>query len=229
MKTKIFFLSLIIALGAIAFSCQQKTEKKKYNDTQSIIPAEIAINASSQDYVNERLAIYAPFELSADLSQLSENEVKIIGICYEVARIMDGLFWRQTIGGKAEFISGITNDNTRKFAKINYGPWDRLNNNKPFIEGVGEKPKGANFYPVDMTKDEFDAFDDPNKTSLYTLIRRDENGSLISVWYHQAYAKELQQASELLKEAATLAEDPGLKKYLELRAEALITDDSLTI
>ena len=225
MKTKIFFLSLIIALGAIAFSCQQKTEKKKYNDTQSIIPAEIAINASSQDYVNERLAIYAPFELSADLSQLSENEVKIIGICYEVARIMDGLFWRQTIGGKAEFISGITNDNTRKFAKINYGPWDRLNNNKPFIEGVGEKPKGANFYPVDMTKDEFDAFDDPNKTSLYTLIRRDENGSLISVWYHQAYAKELQQASELLKEAATLAEDPGLKKYLELRAEALITDD----
>jgi len=225
MKTKISFsiFSVIIAFAFI--SCQQQKTAARYNDKQTIVPAEIAINASSQDYVDERLAIYAAFELNADISHLSDNEQEIIIILYDVARIMDGLFWKQTIGGKTDFISRISNDNTKRFAKINYGPWDRLNNNKSFIEGIGEKPKGANFYPADMTKEEFDAFDDANKTSLYTLIRRDKNGSLKSVWYHEAYSGELHKASGLLKKAAALAEDQGLKKYLELRADALVTDD----
>jgi len=225
MKTKIPFsiFSVIIAFAFI--SCQQQKTAARYNDKQTIVPAEIAINASSQDYVDERLAIYAAFELNADISHLSDNEKEIIIILYDVARIMDGLFWKQTIGGKSDFISRISDDNTKRFAKINYGPWDRLNNNKSFIEGIGEKPKGANFYPADMTKEEFDAFDDANKTSLYTLIRRDKNGSLKSVWYHEAYSGELHKASGLLKKAAALAEDQGLKKYLELRADALVTDD----
>ncbi|MEE4257732.1 MAG: Zn-dependent hydrolase [Bacteroidales bacterium] len=223
MKTRIFLLTASISLAFVAVSCQQQQENKA--DNQTIIPAEIALKASSGDVVTERLSIYAPFELSADISHLSENEVKIVGIMFDVARIMDGLFWKQAIGGKDDFLKRIEDESTRQFAMINYGPWDRLNNNEPFIAGIGEKPKGANFYPADMTKEEFEAFDDPNKTSLYTLIRRDENGSLRSVWYHEAYAKELQKASDLLLKAAELAEDPGLKKYLELRAKALITDD----
>jgi hypothetical protein len=76
-----------------------------------------------------------------------------------------------------------------------------------------------------MTKEEFEAFDDPNKTSLYTLIRRNEDGSLKTVWYHEAYASKVEKASQLLLKAAELAEDEGLKKYLTLRAEALLTDD----
>lgn len=223
MKTRIFLFTASIALAFAAVSCQQQQENKA--DNQTIIPAEIELRASSDDVVKERLSIYAPFELNADISHLSENEVKIVGIMFDVARIMDGLFWKQTIGGKDDFLKRIEGENTRRFAKINYGPWDRLNNNKPFIAGIGEKPQGANFYPADMTKEEFEAFDDPNKTSLYTLIRRDENGSLKTVWYHEAYAQELQKASDLLQKAAGLAEDPGLKKYLELRAKALITDD----
>lgn len=218
-------MSAAIALAIVTVSCLPKQEKSKVSDKQSIIPPGGELKAISDELVQERLNIYAPFELTADLSHLSENEVKIIGIMFDVARIMDGLFWKQAIGGKADFINRLEDDKTKRFAKINYGPWDRLNNNEPFIEGIGTKPKGANFYPADMTREEFEAFDDPNKTSLYTLIRRDENGSLKSVWYHEAYANELQRASELLLEAATLAEDPGLKKYLELRANALITDD----
>ncbi|MBE9484056.1 MAG: Zn-dependent hydrolase [Bacteroidetes bacterium] len=225
MKTKIFLLIASIVIGVITISCQQEESCKKYNDKQTLIPSKKAFEASSAEYVNERLAIYAPFELTADISHLSEKEVEIVGILFKVARIMDGLFWQQTIGGKADFIPAIADKNTKRFARINYGPWDRLNNNKPFIAGVGEKPRGANFYPADMTKEEFETFDDPNKTSLYTLIRRDENGSLKTVWYHEAYSCELQEASGLLKEAAALAEDPGLKKYLELRAEALVSDN----
>lgn len=224
MKTKIFLLIASIVIGVITISCQQEESCKKYNDKQTLIPSKKAFEASSAEYVNERLAIYAPFELTADISHLSEKEVEIVGILFKVARIMDGLFWQQAIGGKANFIPAIADKNTKRFARINYGPWDRLNNNMPFIAGVGEKPKGANFYPADMTKEEFETFDDPNKTSLYTLIRRDENGSLKTVWYHEAYSCELQEASGLLKEAAALAEDPGLKKYLELRAEALVSD-----
>ena len=225
MKTKIFLLIASIVIGVITISCQQEESCKKYNDKQTLIPSKKAFEASSAEYVNERLAIYAPFELTADISHLSEKEVEIVGILYKGARIMDGLFWQQAIGGKADFIPAIADKNTKRFARINYGPWDRLNNNKPFIAGVGEKPRGANFYPADMTKEEFETFDDPNKTSLYTLIRRDENGSLKTVWYHEAYSCELHEASGLLKEAAALAEDPGLKKYLELRAEALVSDN----
>jgi len=223
MKTKIFLLAAVVAIAFAAISCLPEQENETYE--QSIIPAEVALKPVSEDVVNERLNIYAPFELSADISHLSENEAKIIAIMFDVAKIMDGLFWKQAIGGKADFLDRIEDESTRLFAMINYGPWDRLDNNRPFIAGIGEKPKGANFYPADMTKEEFEAFDNPNKTSLYTLIRRDENGSLKSVWYHEAFAEELRKASDLLKQAAELAEDPGLKKYLELRAEALITDD----
>jgi len=223
MKTKIFLLAAVVAIAFAAISCLPEQENETYE--QSIIPAEVALKPVSEDVVNERLNIYAPFELSADISHLSENEAKIIAIMFDVAKIMDGLFWKQAIGGKADFLDRIEDESTRLFAMINYGPWDRLDNNSPFIAGIGEKPKGANFYPADKTKEEFEAFENPNKTSLYTLIRRDENGSLKSVWYHEAFAEELRKASELLKQAAELADDPGLKKYLELRAEALITDD----
>lgn len=225
MKTKTFLSIASLAIAFTVISCLPQKTNQSQEDSQSIIPAGEALNAASQEYVDERLAIYAPYTLTADLSHLSDNEKEIVGILFKAASIMDDLYWKQTIGGKEQFLSRITDENTRKFAMINYGPWDRLNNNKAFIGTIGEKPKGANFYPVDMTKEEFDAFEDPDKTSLYTIIRRDENGSLKSVWYHEAYEAELKAASDLIKKAAALAEDPGLKKYLELRADALITDD----
>ncbi len=76
-----------------------------------------------------------------------------------------------------------------------------------------------------MTKEEFEAFDNADKSNLYTLIRRDENGNLMTVWYHDAFFIQTEKAALLLEEAADLAEDKGFEKYLRLRANALRTDD----
>lgn len=138
---------------------------------------------------------------------------------------MDDIFWTEAYGAKSEILAKADSPSMEKFIRINYGPWERLNGNQPFVEGFGEKPAGAGFYPTDMTREEFDAWDEPSKNSLYTLIRRDENGKLISVPYHEAFKAQIDEAVGYIRQAAELAEDPGLKKYLELRAEALLTDD----
>ncbi len=224
MKTKIF-IPLIMCVVIISTSCNNSANKY----SQTIIPPDITLNPISSEEVDTRLAIYAPFKLTTDISHLSDNEKEILPILFEVATIMEDIYWEQAIGNRDDYLNRFTEDHAgagaKIFSLINYGPWDRLNGNKSFISEIGAKPAGANFYPPDMTKEEFEAFDDPNKTSLYTLIRRDENGALQSVWYHEAFAEQLQKASDLLKKAAELAEDPGFKNYLNLRAEALITDE----
>jgi len=224
---KIFAPAMLFVLFAILYGCepQMKSAEELENARQGVIPAGTALQPVSESAIKERLEIYAPFKLQADISHLTENEKQVLIRLFDVADIMEELYWKQTLGNKQGYLSRISDQATQAFSRINYGPWDRLNNNQPFIDGVGEKPKGANFYPVDMSKEEFEAFEDPNKTSLYTLIRRDENGSLKSVWYHEAYASQVQKAASLMQEAATYADDPGLKKYLEMRADALLTDD----
>lgn len=176
-----------------------------------------------QQKVNE----YAEFTLTADLSHLSENQQKVIPILVEVAQIMDDIFWKEAYGDKSALLNSLTDEAAKTFVKYNYGPWDRLGGNEPFLEGVGPKPAGAQYYPQDMTKEEFEAFESDDKKSLYTLIRRDENGQLYTIPYHEAFKKEVERASELLKEAASLTEDIGFRRYLNLRSEALMTDDYL--
>ncbi|MDP1622568.1 MAG: Zn-dependent hydrolase [Bacteroidales bacterium] len=168
---------------------------------------------------------YVSVRLTTDLSKLTEKEKQMIPILIEAADLIDGLYWEQTIGDKTAFLDTIQNPLMKQFAEINYGPWERLNGNKPFIPGFGEKPPGARFYPADMTKDEFKKWNDPNKTSQYTLIQRNEDNTLKSVWYHEAFSDQTGRAAELLSKAAELAEDPGLKKYLELRAKAFLNDN----
>jgi len=172
-----------------------------------------------------RISEYAAVKLTTDLSKLTEKEKKMIPVLIEVAGIIDDLYWKQAVGDKKAFMDTIKDSLMRQFAEINYGPWERLNGNAPFIPGFGTKPAGALFYPADMTKEEFEKWNDPNKTNQYTLIRRNEDRSLRSVWYHEAYAEQINKAAGLLLQAAELAEDPGLKKYLELRAQAFKTDD----
>ena len=163
--------------------------------------------------------------LTTDLSWLSDNEREIIRILMDVADIMDDIFWMQSFGDKDALLDAIDNDYARQYAKIHYGPWDRLAGNTPFLPGFDDKPHGANFYPYDMTREEFEEWDEPTKRSLYTLIRRNMNGDLVAIPYSQAYREQHEQAADLMRQAAALAEDPGLKNYLELRAEALLTDD----
>lgn len=227
MSKKILFFALSVSIAIVAVSCQQapKTESQMEQNYPGIVSGQKALSPADARMVAQRLATYAPFKLTSDISHLSVKEKQILAIFFDVANIMDELFWMQAMGPKEPFLARIQDESAKKFALINYGPWDRLGDNKPFIAGIGEKPAGANFYPVDMTKEEFEAFNDPDKSSLYTIIRRNEDGSLRTVWYHEAYSEKLAQASELLKQAAALAEDAGLKKYLELRSDALMTSN----
>jgi hypothetical protein len=197
---------LTIASGMLAlFACQQKNE----------------VNKEMQAKVDN----FVKVELTADINHLSEKEKQMLPLFFEAAQIMDDIFWLQAYGDKDNLFSKIKDGATRKFAMINYGPWERLNNNKPFIDGYGEKPLGANFYPVDMTKEEFDAFVSHDKNSQYTIIRRKDDGSLESIPYSIAYQEQYHKAADLIRKAAELAEDEGLKNYLNLRAEALLTDN----
>ena len=168
---------------------------------------------------------YARVELKADLSRFSDNDRKMMGYLCDAADIMNDLFWQQAFtGNKDQLLSAIKNDTLRKFAEINYGPWDRLDGNKPFLNGYVQKPLGANFYPGEMTSEEFDALKDPDKTSLYTMIRRDDKGKLRVIWYHDFFKEEINHAAALLDSAAALATDAGFRNYLTKRAEALRTD-----
>lgn len=170
---------------------------------------------------------YAQVELKSDLvNNLNDKEKELVKIFFQVGEITDDLFWQQTFGDKSQ-LDTITDNYAKEFAMIHYGAWDRLDNNKPFLAGYGEKPTVCNYYPHDITAEEFDAFEDANKNSWYTVIRRNEDGSLKSVWYHEAYAEEIGRICALLEKAVTLAEDPGLKNYLEKRIEAFKTDDYL--
>lgn len=170
---------------------------------------------------------YAQVELKSDLvNNLNDKEKELVKIFFQVGEITDDLFWQQTFGDKSQ-LDTITDSYAKEFAMIHYGAWERLDNNKPFLAGYGEKPAVCNYYPHDITAEEFDAFEDANKNSWYTVIRRNEDGSLKSVWYHEAYAEEIGRICALLEKAVTLAEDPGLKNYLEKRIEAFKTDDYL--
>lgn len=170
---------------------------------------------------------YAQVELKSDLvNNLNDKEKELVKIFFQVGEITDDLFWQQTFGDKSQ-LDTITDSYAKEFAMIHYGAWDRLDNNKPFLAGYGEKPAVCNYYPHDITAEEFDAFEDANKNSWYTVIRRNEDGSLKSVWYHEAYAEEIGRICALLEKAVTLAEDSGLENYLEKRIEAFKTDDYL--
>jgi hypothetical protein len=186
-------------------------------------PPEITIEP--QATVAPRPEIYAEVALTTDLSLMTENQLDMIELLIEAAEIMDDLFWRQAYGDDYQaWLASIGVDEARLFAEQNYGPWDRLDSNRPFIEGVGPKPLGANFYPADMSKEEFDAAYLPGKDSQYTLVRRNEAGRLMVVPFHVAYAEQLQKAAALLHEAADLADSQDFGNYLKLRAAALVSD-----
>jgi len=168
---------------------------------------------------------YATVTLTTDTEKLSDSEKQMIPHLIKAAELMDELFWQQAYGDKKALLESIDDETLRKFAEINYGPWDRLDENKPFIEGVGKKPAGANYYPADITKEDVENADLPDAKSLYTLVRKNDEGKLITVPYNEAFAPQLAKAAEYLKKAADLAQDQGLKKYLNLRAEAFLSNN----
>jgi Peptidase family M49 len=181
--------------------------------------------------IEQKLAQYTPVRLTADLGGLSERERRMIPLLIEAAQEMDTIFWREVYPARDSLLPTVRDSATRAYVILNYGPWDRLDDNAAFVSGVGPRPAGAAFYPADMSKQEFEsaakAASDGGAAlrSLYTVVRRDSSGGLVAVPYHRAFADATRRAAAKLREAAALADDAGLKKYLELRATALETDD----
>lgn len=178
------------------------------------------------DY-REKLEDYVPVKLTADLSGLSDSQREMLPLLVQAAQVMDGLFWQQAYGDREALLEGIEDPDARRFAEINYGPWDRLDDNRPFLPGVGPKPPGANYYPSDITAEELDAAatDDPRLQSQYTLVRRNASGELSAIPYNVAFREELASVAKLLRQAASLAEDGGFRRYLRIRADALESND----
>jgi hypothetical protein len=204
-------IAILNVVVALIFSCTPTAKK------------EIKMEVNQE--IKKKADEFASFTLTTDLSVLTEKEKLMLPLLLEAAQLMDEIFWHEAYGNKDELFTADLDEYTEKFLKINYGPWERLNNNEPFLPGYGAKPAGANFYPVDMTKEEFEAWDDETKTSLYTLIRRGEDGGLESIPYHVVFKEQIEKAAGLLSQAAELAEDAGLKNYLQKRAKALLTDE----
>ncbi len=210
--------SLIVALALCLAACAAPGKAPGTG-------ADGAPEAASHAMESPALTRYATVPLRADLSGLNRDERQALVLMIEAARIMDRLFWYGAHGDKDGLLANIEDPALKDFAMINYGPWNRLEGNRPFVPGYGDKPLGANFYPQDMTREEFEAWEQPGKTGLYSYVRRDAEGRLTLVPYSVMHSAELTAAAGLLREAATLVGNEALRRYLLLRADALITDE----
>ncbi|RDC61655.1 dipeptidyl-peptidase 3 family protein [Adhaeribacter pallidiroseus] len=219
---KEYFLILILISSVYWGGCQKNKEAQTANQ-QTSATSQTEDSAQTAP-IYDRLGKYVQVRLTADLNGLSAKEKQMLPLLIEVAKIMDNLFWYEAYGNRDSLLATVKDGATRKFVEVNYGPWDRLENNEPFLPGVKAKPETANFYPPDMTKAEFEKTDLKDKKSQYTFLRRAAQGKLITVPYHVQFKAQIKKAAALLQQAATLAEDAGLKKYLTLRANALLTD-----
>jgi hypothetical protein len=173
-----------------------------------------------------RLDIYKEVTLSADLSHLSSNQKKMVALLIDASKIMDDLFWQQAFSqDKKTFLASIKDEKARRFAEINYGPWDRLDGDKVFLTQNDAKAHGAEFYPSNMTKAEFEQATLAEKDGLYSIISRDNEGQLVTIAYSEMYSDEINRAAAILEKAATFADNKAFANYLTMRAKALRTDE----
>ncbi len=197
------FVLVLAATMAIASACNEKPHSK----------------------FNRKVADYAVVTIETpDLSGITDNGKEVLNLYRFAAKEIDDLYWKQYFGDKEALLSSIDDPAQKEFALINYGPWDRTDG-KSFVDGYDDRPAGAGFYPSDMTVQEFEQFADPDKNSNYTLIRRDENGALKTVWYHEEYKEQLEKIANYLRAAADITIKPSVKKYLLSKADALLTDN----
>lgn len=185
--------------------------------------------------IKETIDKFVPTELNYDSSNLDEREKMVVEKLYQASKIMDEIFLEQVYSKNDEIKAKLMSENTElaklqlELFNIMFGPFNRLEHDAPFI-GTEKKPLGANFYPEDMTKEEFDNFikanpaDEKSFTSEFTVIRR-EDGKLVAIPYSEFWKDKLTKASKLLKEAADYADNPSLKKYLNSRADAFLSND----
>jgi hypothetical protein len=211
----------ILLLVTLLFSCSGKESVITENKEATML--------------KNKIAQFAKTEIKYDESLLTEKQKIVVQKLYEAAKIMDDIFLGQVYEKNYEIKKQLMESNAPldklrlEYFNIMFGPFDRLDHDKPFI-GIEEKPLGANFYPSDITKEEFNAWlknhpeDKNNFTSEFTIIRRKEN-KLVAIPYSEFYKDKLTLAAKLLREAAEFADNASLKKYLTLRAKAFETND----
>lgn len=197
---KRYLLFAAVALVATVSCNETKSPFKRYVDNYAVVNIE------------------AP-----DLSGITDNGKEVLNLYRFAADEVDAIYWEQYFGDKQSLLEGITDPVQKTFAEINYGPWDRTTG-KSFVQGYKDCLPGAGFYPADMTAEEFDAWDNPDKNSPYTLVRRAADGSLETVWYHDAYREHIDKIGSYLKAAADITIKPSVAKYLLSKADALRTD-----
>jgi len=185
--------------------------------------------------IEKKVQQFSPTLLTYDNSVLDKNQKMVVQKLYEAAQVMDEIFLKQVYSKNDQVLQSIKQSSSPdkeyylQYFDIMFGPFDRLDDNKPFY-GTEMKPKGANFYPEDMTKEEFLKWikdhpeDEKAFTSEFTMIRR-EGDNLIAIPYSEFFKEELGRAAKLLREAAEYADNPSLKKYLLTRATAFETND----
>ena len=227
MRHRLLALSLAAALAGCGSSHQEASApaEPKPAAPASAAPAQPAPPSTDADLARQRMGDYATVKLSADLSGFDDKQKRMLALLVQAADVTNSLYWQQAWGDKDALMKRIPDEETRRYAEINYGPWDRLHDDQPFVAGVGPRPPGVQFYPADMGKDEFEKADLKDKTSLYTLLRRDAQGKLATVPFHEAYKADLEKAAGLLREAADLSADRDFADYLKLRADALVSDE----
>ena len=185
--------------------------------------ATLAGCSAKGDRVQEQMKDYATIQVGSSFFEgISDNGREVLNYFKLASGEVDNIYWDQNFGDKAA-LKGIS-PAQRRFADVNFGPWNRLDG-QTFIKGYEARPLGANFYPADMSEEEFMAFEDPAKNSPYTLIRRGADGELKTVWYHEAYKDRIDKINGYLKAAADYTIKPSVRKYLLSLVDALQTDD----
>jgi hypothetical protein len=201
--------------------CVSKKEQTKENEEMTML--------------KEKIDKFVPTDLGYDSNTLDEREKMVVEKLYQASKIMDEIFLDQVYSQNYKLRDELKAD-TSEAGKLKlelftmmFGPFDRLEHDTPFIDAL-KKPLGANFYPEDMTKKEFEKWvkdhpeDEKAFTNEFTVIGR-ENGKLVAIPYSVFWKDKLAEASKLLKEAAEFADNPSLKKYLNSRADAFLSND----
>lgn len=226
-KLSLSKLSVICLLAAGSLTgCSDKNPTQKSDSSAQNSQAASTTKLQLLEGFEDRLNIYKEVSLTADLSHLSDNQKKMLALLIDASKIMDDLFWQQAFSkDKASFLASIENEKARQFAEFNYGPWDRLDGDKVFLTNFNAKAHGAEFYPHDMSKEEFEQSNLTDKEGLYSLVQRNSEGKLITVAYSEAYNDSITRAAAILEQAATFAEDKEFANYLIMRANAMRTDN----
>ena len=182
--------------------------------------------------LNRMIARFAPTELRVDTSSLSAGDRKALAKLIEASRMIDDIFLTQLWSGNHNLMRELEKDKSPlgkarlHYFGINKGPWSDLDAHAAFLPGVPpRKLPGANFYPADMSKEEFEKWANNDAKGFFTFIERDSAGHLVSVPYSKAYEKDLQRAASLLREAAAATDNESLKRFLTLRAESFLSND----